>query len=596
MACIDVMIPPLPAGAGAAPLPLLADASILVSLWRPLLVLAAVCVWAWVVSSVYDKDAARWYFARQTWNLVHMAFGFAALAVVLAGNFGPISFLVTFPAMLVLLAADLLLYFFMRNADERVPEAVKWSLNPRTWFEMPTQAVKTKKKGKAETDLVIRGPSGPLPVPEKETPEHEVRLALEDILDKLVDMRGSQLDIGPARKDAYAVLVTVDGVRNRLDELSATHAGAVIDLVKRAADMDVSDRRRKQHGKIHIGKEGSTLMEVGLTTIGTSSGMRMTFKPDPVGQVTREIDELGLLPNQMEDLKSLIRDEGRGVVLQVAPPDSGRTTTFYTLLRQHDAYTSNVQTVEYEPEMMLEGARHNEFDPAVDGAEFSTTLRSILRRDPDVLGVSEMPDEATAKEVAGADLARTRIYLSFREQGALEAIHRYVSSVGDAKLAAEGLKGAIAQKLVRRLCTNCRVPFQPTEDVLKKLGLPGETKQLYRKSGRVLIKDKEQVCPVCNGTGYFGQLGIFAVHTIGPDERELIVAGDYKQLRGLFRQKKQQSVQTSGLQHVLAGDTSVDELLRVTASGKERKADGSSGGGSSDREAPSSQAPASAEA
>lgn len=544
-----------------APL-LVGEGVILVSFYKPVLMLVSFLAWAWVVSTIFDKDSARWYFRRRAWNGFHVAMAVAAIAAVVALPAGPMAFWIGWPIMVVVLLADLLIYFFLRNRDDRVPAAFRWSLNPAKWVAASKSKKEKKVKKVGDAVLVFRGPAGEVPIPAQETPEYETRIAAEGIFQKALDLRASQIDILPVREGAYGVILSVDGVRNQLDPLPAQQGAAVIDIYKRAAGLDVGDRRRQQRGACQIGRPGAGLIDIGIVTKGASSGMRMTARIDPIAQVTRDFDELGLLPNQLADLKAMV-EEGKGVVLQTAPPDHGRTTTFYALIRRHDAYTSNVQTVELEPEATIEGVRHNEFDPATDGAEFSTTVRSILRRDPDVLGVSEMPDPETAKEVARADVERTRVYLSFKADNALDAISRFAGAVGDQRAAADTLHGVVSQKLVRRLCHNCRVPFEPTPDILKKLGLPPDTRQLYRKSGSVLVKDKEAVCPVCTGTGYFGQVGVFSVNTIGSEERELIAAGDVKGLRGLLRQKKQQSIQTAALQHVLAGHTSVDELLRV---------------------------------
>jgi type II secretory ATPase GspE/PulE/Tfp pilus assembly ATPase PilB-like protein len=291
--------------------------------------------------------------------------------------------------------------------------------------------------------------------------------------------------------------------------------------------------------------------------------MQLTLLLDPEGQVKRDLADLGLHPNQLEDVKRLI-EEKKGLVIIAAPPDNGRTTTMYAIIRTHDAYTSNVQTVEVDPQASMEGVRHNRFDPKVDGAEYSTTVRSILRRDPDVVGVAEVPDDNTAKEVAKADYDRTRVYMCIPADGALGALQAYAKAVGDQKAAARGLTGIIAERLARRLCENCRVEFQPTPDVLKKLGLPADTKKLFRKGGQVMIKDKPVTCPVCNGTGFFGQVGVFEVYTFTQAERDQFAQNDLTSLKASFRQRKQQSIQQSALMHAIAGTTSVEEVVRVT--------------------------------
>src|ERR1043165_1918249 len=232
----------------------------------------------------------------------------------------------------------------------------------------------------------------------------------------------------------------------------------------------------------------------------------------------------------------------------------------------HDAYTHNVQTVEMEPQDSLEGIRQNRFESAGEGPEYGTLVRTIMRRDPDVVGVAEMPDESTAKEIARVEIERTRMYLSLKTDNALLAIQAWVKAVGDADLAAKVLHGAVAQKLLRKLCVNCRVAYQPSADMLKKLSLPSaKPRQLFKKGGQVLIKNKPEVCPVCRGLGYSGQEGIFEVFALGKPERDLIKAGNWSGLRAEFRKKQLPTVQQSALKKALDGTTSVEELLRVTA-------------------------------
>src|SRR5690606_38703295 len=124
------------------------------------------------------------------------------------------------------------------------------------------------------------------------------------------------------------------------------------------------------------------------------------------------------------------------------------------------------------------------------------------RRDPAVVGVADLPDANTAKEVAKGDQDRTRIYVSLKGDSAMGAIQTWVKAVGDPKQAAAALHGVVAQRLLRRLCPNCRVAYPPPGEMLKKLGVPeGKVQQLFKKGGQVLIKNKPEVCPMCKGVG-----------------------------------------------------------------------------------------------
>ena len=548
---------------------LAAEGVMLTSPYKPVLLVLTFTVWAWVVASVYDKDAARWYFKREAWNTAHMLAGILAFALI----FMPLTFWIVWPVVMVVLATDLGVYAFLRNRDERVPEQFKWSFDMEKMREARAAKATTKKKsGKAVAGVTlgIRGRNGLLPVPDKESPEYGVRTALDELLVHTLTSRGSQLDIGPVRekKDTYAATVVVDSVREAVKAYPARDGVALIDMLKKAAGMDVNDRRRRLRGEIDLMPPGMPGVPARLVTLGASEGMRLTMVVKPSEQVQRRLKDLGLLEPQMRAAKEIV-EEGRGCVLLTAPTDQGRTSTLYALLREHDAYTSNVQTIELEEaEATLEGIRQNVFNPMEDGAEFSTTVRSILRRDPNVVGISDLPDEATAAEIARADHERTRVYLSLKADSALTAIQLFARAVGDQKKAAESLYGVTNQRLLRKLCENCRVPYQPTGEMLKKLGLPAETKQLYRKGGQVLVKDKPEVCPVCSGTGFVGVVSAFEVHRLGVEERRMIATNDMTGLKALQRQRREPSLQSAAMQKVLMGQTSVEEVVRVTTPAK----------------------------
>ena len=279
-----------------------------------------------------------------------------------------------------------------------------------------------------------------------------------------------------------------------------------------------------------------------------------------------------MLPMQLEELKKIV-DDGKGVVLVNTPRDNGRTTLLYSVLKKHDAYINNVQTVEVDPQANLEGVRGNKFDAQSDaalpagatGPEFATLVRSIMRRDPQVVGVAELPDAATAKEVSRADLERARVYLSFNAPDAATGVQAWVKFVGDQRAAGECLHGVIAGKLLRKLCTNCRVAYPPAPDMLKKLGIPeGKVQQLFKKGGQVLIKNKPEVCPVCAGSGYYGQDGVYEVCLFGKEERDLVAAGNISGLKAAMRKRNVPTIQQVAIRKAVDGITSVEEVMRIT--------------------------------
>ncbi|MCB9839096.1 MAG: Flp pilus assembly complex ATPase component TadA [Phycisphaeraceae bacterium] len=542
-----------------------ADPVFLVSWWKPALVAIPFIGWAWVVTSLYDADVRRFLLGVNVWNPVHVVMGLLALGMALLLP----NFLIGYPAMLLLLGIDLGAYWFKRNASHKVPEDQKWSMDISRLKEQMRER-KEEKLAKGVT-LAFRGPEGTVKAPERGTPEYDVRIAAEALLIDAVGARASRIDIAPGQDGNYSVALTIDGVRRPADPIPGERALGIIDFLKSAGGLDVTDRRRKLRANIKIEQGGAT-RPLRLATSGSTGGVKMNILFDPEGQVNHKVEDLGLTPKQLDELRAILLQQ-EGVVLLSSPPANGRTATMYALAREHDAYTQNIQTLELEPSTSIEGVRQNVFDPmAGDGTEYATMLRSILRRDPDVVFVAELPDVATAQEIVRADQSRTRTFVSLRADSALAAVQTFAKAVGDSKKVADALTGVIAVRLVRKLCQNCRVEYTPQPEMLKKLGTtPERTKSLFKRGGQVLIRGKEDVCPVCQGSGYFGQEGVFEVFQVGAEERQPLANGDLMGFRNAIKRKRLPSIQEAAVLKALSGVTSVEEVARITSTGAKPK-------------------------
>ncbi|MHC4976210.1 MAG: GspE/PulE family protein [Planctomycetota bacterium] len=539
------------------------SALMLVSPFLPVLFLAMIVGWAWVVSTIYDKDVQRFYLGRNKWNISHIVVAGVALIAFIVSP----SPLIAFPIIFVLLLGDLIAYYMAHNKSDRVPESARWNI-----FDLSSMKEKaaSKKDAKLSRGLTLQliGPAGALKSPEKETPEYDLRVQVEGILIDAMERRASDITIQPASETAASVVFYVDGVAHKGEPIELKHSVHVINFLKRASGLDEKDYRRRQQGEFAIGV-GDTRRPCRVTTSGTSAGMRAKVLFDPSSHATIALDDLGLLDAQLSEVQS-IAQTGEGVVLVSSPARSGRTATLYALTRQHDAYINNIQVLEYEQAGAIEGVRHNVWDPTAEGPDYATTLRSIIRRDPDVVCVGELPDAATAKEVADSDVSSTLVYLAIKGESSLGAIQTFAKAVGDTKKASSSLRGVMCQRLVRKLCTNCKVEYQPTPEMLKKMGVRPEKapSSLFRKGGKVLTKNREEVCPMCQGTGYFGQEGVFEIFALDESARERIAAGDLTGLRSELRKKRLPFIQEAAVQKVLKGLTTVEEVARVTSSPK----------------------------
>ncbi|UYV11448.1 MAG: Flp pilus assembly complex ATPase component TadA [Phycisphaera sp.] len=554
----------------STPSVMLAEAFVLASWWKAILFVAMFAGWGWFVSSVADKHAARFYLPREKWNMVYMATALLAIVVIVVNPLsGIVAFLVAFPVVALLLAVPPLMYVQMANKDERVPEEHHLTMNIASWMEARKTAKEAKKS--ARVQLAIVKPDGiTMEAPEDGTAEMIVRAAAEKLYIDGVAGRAHKIELLPAGEQGYAVAHTVDGLRTVVGEpLAPQDAMRVIAFWQTASGLEAGERRR-QVGEPDVSKGGER-HHLRVISSGGQQGLKLTIVVDPSKSVRRKGDNLGLLPQQREVLQKLV-DDGTGVVLLAAPKGMGRTTMLYTLLKMHDAYTSNIQSIELEQQDTLEGIRQNVWSPTGKGPDHATLLRSILRRDPSVVGVAEVVDEATALESAKGDLDHTRVYLSVPAENALQAVEMYRRALHDNGLAAQALKGVVAGKLVRALAESSREAYVPSPDMLKKLGLsPDKVKTLYRHRTHIEVNKKMVPCPESGGTGFVGQIGVFELYTIGADEKAAIEQGDMNALATAFRKQGVPSIQQAAIVRAVEGATSVDEVIRVTVGSSKSK-------------------------
>jgi len=543
----------------------LAETFFLVSIWKPIVFLLPFVGWMYIISTIFDKHCARFFLPRGPWNIVHMACGLLALAVALFMPLqGEIAFWVSFVSSTLILTANIVVFAMIVNKDERVPEQHRLKIDFSSYQKARAAKAAAKKQGKVEL-LIKLADKSVLAVPQADSPEFHARVAAESVIVTAFDTRATQVEVAPSGKDpSFRVWALIDGQRTEQKTLTPAEAMGIMNFWKGAAKLDVADARRKQTADINV-ERGVDRKKLRVTSQGSQAGPKLTILIDPEAQVRIKDEELGLLEAQAAELK-VLTDSTQGVVLVAGLPDGGRTSLLYSIVKMHDAYTQNVQTVEIEPQDILEGVKQNKWDPQqTDGPDFGTLVRTILRRDPQVVAVAELPEGNTAKEIAKADSERVRIYACMVATSATDAVTRWVKAVGDQELAAKVLRGVVTLRLVRRTCTNCRVPYQPPPDMLKKLGLAADkVKQLVKKGGQVLIKNKPEVCPVCQGTGYLGQVGCFELYSFDDACREAIRTGNLNNLRAEFRKKGLPTAQQAALTQAVSLNTTVEEVIRIS--------------------------------
>ena len=540
-----------------------ADFTMLLSPWKPVLIAASFVPWAWLISSKLDKDAAYFHLNRTGWNAAYLAFGAAgALAMVLI----PL-FYVSWPVGIIVMWAPILVYWKVRNAA--VPENKRFYLSSAT----VAAALERRKSERATRGALITfvdSGGSERQVPQKDAPLFPTHLVAEDLLGPAIEARGSKVEMAPA-KSGYIVAQTIDGVKFRRDALAPEVANPLIDYLKDIAGLDVQNRRRRQVGSFEMRGPGG-VNKVTLTVAGSSAGQEMRLEFDRADRLNIPFDNLGLLEAQINDLRRLEPAEERhGIVLIGAPAGHGLSTLSYSMIGRHDAYTTNIKTLEREIMMRHDGVDHQEFDADNPNVDFATNLQSILRRDPDVVMISDIMDKEAARIAAihtGKDEGPL-IYVPQRLPGVKEQVVDWVKRVGDIKTAVKPLRAVMNGRLLRTLCPNCRQGYQPSREQLQKLHLPADkVQQLYKAGGKVQVKNKIENCPICQGTGYIGQTGVFEVMMLDDAARKMIANNDLPGAYMHCRRNNMIFLQEAALKKVVDGVTTLEEVARVVTPGK----------------------------
>ncbi|MCH2149190.1 MAG: Flp pilus assembly complex ATPase component TadA [Phycisphaerales bacterium] len=335
--------------------------------------------------------------------------------------------------------------------------------------------------------------------------------------------------------------------------------------LKGLAGLDIENNRRRQRGTFSLNTPDASA-DVHIMTFGSSKGqqVKLEFDREQRHQINYEL--LGLLPQQRAGLDELDQaHERHGLVLVSAPAGQGLTCTGYSLLGRHDAYTCNIKSLEHEIFAWVNGVDQVEWDSMNHEVDFATNLQSILRRDPDICLACDAADAESAKVAVSPGLNGPLIYYTLQGDSITASIREWVKLVGNVEDAVKPLRAVLNQRLLRKLCPNCRQPVSPEEQA--QLNLPaGIPNGIHRPVGKVQVKNKVEDCPVCQGTGYLGLTAVFEVLIIDKDVRKHLRSGDLKGGLAQARRNRMLLMQEAALMKAGSGETSLEEINRVLQS------------------------------
>ncbi len=391
-------------------------------------------------------------------------------------------------------------------------------------------------------------------VTDLEATDQHIINAVEYLLRYAYSQRASDIHIEPKR-DFSLIRFRIDGILHDIHRVPKSVHPAIISRVKTLARMDISEKRRPQDGRIKTEHEGKEV-ELRISTLPTAFGEKVVMRIfDPV-VLMQEIEELGFFQREMELFKSFIASPN-GLMLVTGPTGSGKTTTLYSAMKMLSTSEVNITTIEDPIEMVYERFNQIAVHPQI-GLTFASSLRTILRQDPDIIMVGEIRDLETAENAIQSALTGHLVLSTLHTNDAPSAITRLIDLGVQPFLINATLLGVVAQRLVRKVCPHCIEQYKLSRDECYVLGVNYEkVKQYVVSIGRG--------CPQCRGTGYFGRTGIFEIMEMTEKIRDAVdMKATPVQIKKIAKSNRMTTLRESAIKKLLKGVTTFDEVIRVT--------------------------------
>ncbi len=378
---------------------------------------------------------------------------------------------------------------------------------------------------------------------------------VNDILFRALQMRASDIHIHPY-ETKIQVRYRIDGILYDTLTLNRNVLSLVISRIKVMAGMDIAERRMPQDGRTSV-RIGQREIDLRVSTVPTSFGERAVLRILDKSTGVLSLEELGLWKQDKEAFDRMI-NRSHGVIFVTGPTGSGKSTTLYACLNRINAVEKNVMTVEDPIEYQLEGISQMQV-ASKKGMTFVNSLRHILRQDPDVIMVGEVRDRETAAMAIQSSLTGHLVFSTLHTNDSAGAISRLLDFGVEPYLVSSSLVCVLAQRLVRRICPDCKEAYTPAPHELRDLGLREEDGAVTFYTGRG--------CGKCFDTGYRGRTGIYELMGINDDIREMIYR---RETAGAIKKKTleygMQTLRMDGARKVREGITTIAEVLRVTQS------------------------------
>jgi general secretion pathway protein E len=378
---------------------------------------------------------------------------------------------------------------------------------------------------------------------------------VNELIARALELHASDIHIEPF-EHGVTVRYRVDGALRPIPLPRGVSPAAIISRIKVMANLNIAERRLPQDGRIKVRVEGREV-DMRISTVPTLHGESVVLRLLDRGDVRLDFAALGFEGDTLRRFEKMLA-RPQGIVLVTGPTGSGKTTTLYAALATLNTPDKKILTVEDPVEYQLEGINQIPVRPQIN-LTFANALRAILRQDPDIIMIGEMRDVETARIAVQAALTGHKVFSTLHTNDAASSITRMQDMQVDDYLLTSTIDGVLAQRLVRCLCTRCRVPYTPPDEMVHELGLAqftgGGAPTLYHAGG----------CAACDNSGYRGRTTILELMVMSEALRHAVIARqDADTLRHIAQQEGMVDMRSDGLRKAVAGVTTIEEVERVT--------------------------------
>ena len=522
--------------------------------------LALFVLWTWTAGWIND-DAHSLKVRPEMWNTIVLLAGLAGFVLSLCCP----SFWLAFIVMTAGYAIPMGLFVAERN--KRVPESAR-VLTPKHLRKVglrvlaklglhvgtrearesiagpPIRLIGRSTKGTGEVDR------------SRQVESSQVFLAAKELIYDAILRRTTDIHLEP-KEDETSVRLRVDGVMYPSQPFDRSTGDALVNIFKVLSAMDITERRKPQDGSFRAEMENREI-DFRVATQGLQSGEKMVIRILDKGATAKTLSDLGMRKQLIEQIQA-VAHQPHGMMITCGPTGAGKSTTLYACLQEIDALENNIITIEDPVEYRMPSVTQIEINTKA-GQTFAGSLRSVLRQDPDIVMVGEIRDGETAKIACQAANTGHMVFSTLHANDTIAALFRLIDLGVEPFLLSSSISAILGQRLIRKLCVDCKEAYKPTADLLQKAGLPADkVDKFYRPPS-----SSEATCPSCNGLGYSGRVGLFELFLITDRLRDLIRDNpNMTAIKAEARKNGMLYMREEGLRLVVKGTTSIEELLKA---------------------------------